>query len=172
VADIDPEALFPTGLTVTPGSYNSMFNGLLDGLQSGGWTHKPVALQTLGIMPEQWLKEAAPGRVVYVWENDGSKDIQPGRAFGGWVGALSDHVVSICMMSALQEDEYFTTQDLQLKLFRPVGGTRVRIEAEVINRSRSTGYVEARWILETGKPAGKVLAWKAIRSQAELAPRA
>ena len=88
---------------------------------------------------------------------------------GGWVGALSDHVVSICMFSALENDEHFTTQDLQIKLFRPVSGAVVRIEAEVVNRSKSTGYVEAKWMLEDGKIAVKVLAWKAIRSREALA---
>lgn len=159
------------GRVIEPGPYNTFFRGLLAGLDSGEWEQKPRALKTLGIMPEFWLKEVGRGRVVYEWPNDGSKDIQPGRAFGGWVGALSDHVVSICMFSALDEGEHFTTQDLQIKLFRPVGGEVIRIEADVVNRSKTTGYVEARWILQSGKMAVKVMAWKAIRTMDALAPR-
>ena len=160
-----------SGPDVDPGEYNSYFRSFLDGLRTGTWPGKPKALDALGILPEQWLTTVGRGRVTYVWPNDGSRDIQPGRAFGGWVAGLSDHIVSICMMSALDEGEHFTTQDLQIKLFRPVGGSLVTIEAEVVNRSKSTGYVEARWILETGKMAAKVMAWKAIRTQESLAPR-
>ncbi|MEM1149592.1 MAG: PaaI family thioesterase [Pseudomonadota bacterium] len=156
---------------ITEGPYTDWFRAFLAGIQSGDWPHKPVALRNLGILPEQWLKTLAPGRVAYVWPNDGSRDIQPDRAFGGWVGALSDHVVSICMFSALTGDEGFTTQDLQIKLFRPVPNGDISIKAEVVNRSRSTGYVEAEWRGPDGKLLVKVLAWKAIRNQSALASR-
>ncbi len=156
---------------IADGTYGVRFRGFLDGLRTGRWADKPKALVTLGIEPERWLRYAAPGHVRYIWPNDGSRDIFPGRVFGGWVGALSDHVVSICMMSALSDEENFTTQDLQIKLFRPVAGERITIEAKLVNRSRSTGYVEAEWRLPDGKLAVKVLAWKAIRSHEALAPR-
>ena len=156
---------------IAPGEYNSFFRGFLDGIQAGNWPMKPKGIATLGIMPEKWLAYAAPGHVRYVWPNDGSRDIQPGRVFGGWVAALSDHVVSICMFSALSEGEGFTTQDLQVKLFRPVGGEAITIEAKLVNRSRTTGYVEAEWRGADGKLLVKVLAWKAIRDQAALASR-
>ncbi|NBC21094.1 MAG: PaaI family thioesterase [Alphaproteobacteria bacterium] len=158
-------------ITIEEGDYTPFFRAFLDGVQSGDWEMKPLALRNLGISPEHWLKEAAPGRVRYVWPNDGSRDIQPGRAFGGWVGALSDHVVSICMFSALTGDEGFTTQDLQVKLFRPVPNGDIEIRAQVVNRSRSTGYVEAEWRGPDGKLLVKVLAWKAIRETGALGPR-
>lgn len=158
-------------IQIEEGDYTPWFRSFVDGIRKGEWPQKPRALQTLGIMPELWLKELAPGRVRYVWPNDGSRDVQDGRVFGGWVGALSDHVVSICMLSALTGDEGFTTQDLQIKLFRPVMGEEIEITANVVNRSRTTGYVEAEWRLPNGKLAVKVLAWKAIRHFRELAPR-
>lgn len=147
-----------------PQDFSPLFQGFLQGINSGDWPNKPKGIARLGIMPEDWLKQIEPGHVTYVWPNDGAHDIQPGRTFGGWVGALSDHVVSICMFSALADGEAFTTQDLQIKLFRPVGPGDITIEARVVNRSRSTGYVEAEWRLPDGKLAVKVLAWKAIRS--------
>ncbi len=158
-------------IDITEGDYTPFFRAFLTGVQGGDWDMKPLALRNLGIWPERWLKEASPGRVRYVWPNDGSRDIQPGRAFGGWVGALSDHVVSICMFSALTGDEGFTTQDLQIKLFRPVPNGDIEIIAQVVNRSRSTGYVEADWRGPDGKLLVKVLAWKAIRDQSALAAR-
>jgi acyl-coenzyme A thioesterase PaaI-like protein len=123
----------------------------------------PPAHRNLGIRPDLWVKEVEKGRVLYRWPNDGSRDIGSGRVFGGWIAALSDNVVSLCMATALEEGEGFTTQDLQVKIFRPVSGDLIEIEAWVKNRSRTTGYVEADWRLPNGKIAVKVLSWKAIR---------
>lgn len=123
----------------------------------------PPAHKNLGIRPDLWITELEKGRVVYRWPNDGSMDIASGRAYGGWIAALSDNVVSLCMASALEEGEGFSTQDLQVKMFRPVQGEEIEIEAVLKNRSRTTGYVEAEWRLPSGKIAAKILAWKAIR---------
>lgn len=158
-------------IDIAPGDYNAHFRGFLEGIQAGEWAGKPKGIAALGIEPETWLRRVAPGRVCYVWPNDGSRDVQPGRVFGGWVAALSDHVVSICMFSALKEGEAFTTQDLQIKLFRPVSGAEITIEAQVVNRSRSTGFVEADWRGPDGKLLARALAWKAIRRQEDLQSR-
>jgi acyl-coenzyme A thioesterase PaaI-like protein len=131
----------------------------------------PPAHRNMGIRPDLWAKEADIGRVLYHWPNDGSRDIGGGRVFGGWIAALSDNVVSMCMATALEAGEGFTTQDLQVKIFRPVSGELIEIEAWVRNRSRSTGYVEAEWRLPSGKVAVKVLSWKAIRSEEEFLRR-
>ena len=151
-------------LSVDLDRFAPLFRPFLEGVMSGDFPNKAPGLAKLGIMPEHWLKHVEPGHVSYVWPNDGSHDIQPNRAFGGWIGALSDHVVSICMFSALEDGEAFTTQDLQIKLFRPVSQGDITIEARVINRSKSTGYVEAEWKNADGKLLAKVLAWKAIRT--------
>ncbi len=131
----------------------------------------PPAHRNLGIRPDLWCKEAEKGRVLYRWPNDGSRDIGEGRVFGGWIAALSDNVVSMCMVTALEPGENFTTQDLQVKIFRPVSGDLIEIEAWVKNRSRTTGYVEAEWRLPDGKLAAKVLSWKAIRPAEALKAR-
>ncbi|MGB3625102.1 MAG: PaaI family thioesterase [Henriciella sp.] len=151
-------------IKVDPDQFAPLFRPFLEGIMSGDFPNKAPGLAKLGIKPERWLKHVEPGHVRFVWPNEGGHDIQPGRAFGGWVGALSDHVVSICMFSALKEGEAFTTQDLQIKFFRPVAPGDITIEARVINRSRSTGYVEAEWKDADGKLLVKVLAWKAIRT--------
>jgi acyl-coenzyme A thioesterase PaaI-like protein len=123
----------------------------------------PPAHINMGVRPDLWCKEAEVGRVLFRWPNDGSRDIGGGRVFGGWIAALSDNVVSMCMATALEAGEGFTTQDLQVKIFRPVSGPEIEIEARLVNRSRTTGYVEAEWRLPNGKVAVKVLSWKAIR---------
>ena len=131
----------------------------------------PPAHRNMGIRPDLWLKEAEVGRVLFRWPNDGSRDIASGRVFGGWIAGLSDNVVSLCMATALEEGEGFTTQDLQVKIFRPVSSGLIEIEAWVKNRSRTTGYVEADWRLPNGKVAAKVIAWKAIRPAEALEKR-
>ena len=150
------------------GDFSPRFHQWLDVLTEPGVPNIATGLQSLGIRPDLWLKEIGNGRVTYVWPNKGERDISEGRAFGGWVAGFSDHVVSICMLSALSDGEHFVTQDLQIKLFRPIMHGRVTIKAEVKNRSRTTGYVEAEWRNDDGKLAAKVLAWKAIRSETEL----
>jgi acyl-coenzyme A thioesterase PaaI-like protein len=123
----------------------------------------PPAHRNMGIRPDLWVAEAEVGRILFRWPNDGSRDIFDARVFGGWVAALSDNVVSMCMSTALEPGEGFTTQDLQVKFFRPVTGDLIEIEAWVKNRSKTIGYVEAEWRLPNGKVAVKVLSWKAIR---------
>jgi acyl-coenzyme A thioesterase PaaI-like protein len=131
----------------------------------------PPAHRNMGIRPDLWCKEAEVGRVLFRWPNDGSRDINDGRVFGGWIAALSDNIVSMCMATALEPGEGFTTQDLQVKIFRPVSGDIIEIEAWVKNRSKTTGYVEAEWRLPNGKIAAKILSWKAIRPAESFAAR-
>ena len=150
------------------GAFNRQFQQFVDRLQEPGVPNLPKGIRALGIRPDLWLAEIGNGHVTYVWPNKGERDIAEGRAFGGWVAGFSDHIVSICMFSALKDGEHFTTQDLQVKLFRPVMHGDVTIKAEVKNRSRTTGYVEAEWRNSDGKLAAKILAWKAIRTEAEL----
>ena len=151
-----------------PAEFSPRFAEFIAALTEPGVPRIPAGIRSLGIRPDLWLKEVTPGRVRYEWPNSGERDISPGRAFGGWVAGFSDHIVSICMFSALKDGEAFTTQDLQVKLFRPVAHGEVTIVAEVKNRSRTTGYVEAEWRNPDGKLAAKILAWKAIRPEAEL----
>ena len=77
-------------------------------LRSETWS-PPKGIRNLGIIPHLWLKEVSYGKVVYEWPNDGSRDIESGRVFGGWISALADHIVSMTMASALEDWEWFTT---------------------------------------------------------------
>lgn len=128
----------------------------------------PPGIRNLGIKPHLWLKEVSYGRVVYEWPNDGGRDIQKDRVFGGWIAALADHIVSMAMASALEDGEWFTTTELTTRMFRPMQSGAIRIEAQVINRGRSTGFVEANFFLENGKLAAKASAAKAIRARGEF----
>lgn len=139
-------------------------------LQSGEWK-PPVGLQNLGIRPDLWLKEYDYGHTLYEWPNTGDRDIEGGRVFGGWIAALSDHIVSITMASALDDGEWFTTMELQTRMFRPMQHGLIRVEGKLINRGRTSGYVEANWTDENGKLIANATAMKAIRSREELATK-
>lgn len=152
------------GFPTLPPHVNARIRGFMSG-------DLPPAHRNMGIRPDLWCKEAEVGRVLFRWPNDGSRDIASGRVFGGWIAGLSDNIVSMAMATALEDGEGFTTQDLQVKIFRPVSGDLIEIEARVINRSRTTGYVEAEWRLPDGKVAAKVFAWKAIRPAESLRAR-
>src|SRR5262245_39703312 len=147
---------FPAGYDQLPPHVQQRTLGFLSG-------NLPPAHRAMGIRPDLWVKEMGIGRILVRWPNDGSRDINDGRVFGGWIAALSDNIVSMCMATALEPGEGFTTQDLQIKIFRPVSGPEIEIEAKVVNRSKTTGYVEADWRLPNGKLAAKILSWKAIR---------
>lgn len=136
-------------------------------LVSGDW-QLPPGIQNLGINPREWLKEVRYGYVRYEWPNTGDRDINSGRVFGGWVAGFSDHIVSMCMASALEDGEWFTTTELQTRIFRPVEQGLIHVEGRLVSRGRTTGFVEADWRDERGRHLARISAAKAIRSMDEL----
>ena len=138
-----------------------------DRLRSGSW-ELPAGIKNLGIRPQDWLKEVRYGYVRYEWPNTGDRDISNGRVFGGWIAGFSDHIVSMCMASALDDGEWFTTTELQTRIFRPVPHGVITIEGRLVSRGRTTGFVEADWRDETGRHLVRISAAKAIRSPEAL----
>lgn len=136
-------------------------------LRSGDW-QLPAGIKNLGINPKAWLKDVSYGRTLYEWPNNGDRDIQPDRVFGGWIAGFSDHIVSMTMASALEDGEWFTTTELQTRIFRPVPNGLITIEGRLISRGRTTGFVEADWRDEKGRHLARISAAKAIRSMNEL----
>jgi len=136
-------------------------------LKAGEW-EMPIGLQNMGIRPDLWLKDVSYGRTLYEWPNDGSRDINSGRVFGGWIAGFSDHIVSMTMASALEDEEWFTTMELQTRIFRPVEAGLITIEGRLVSRGRTTGFVEADWKDENGRHLARISAAKAIRTMAEL----
>jgi acyl-coenzyme A thioesterase PaaI-like protein len=136
-------------------------------LRSGDW-QLPPGIKNLGIRPDLWLKKVSYGRTHYEWPNEGDRDINSGRVFGGWIAGFSDHIVSMTMASALEDGEWFTTTELQTRIFRPVEHGLITIEGRLISRGRTTGFVEADWRDERGRHLVRISAAKAIRKMSEL----
>ena len=140
-----------------------------DRLRSGKW-ELPPGIRNMGIRPDLWLKEGSYGRTLYEWPNEGDRDINDGRVFGGWVAGLSDHIVSMTMASALEDGEWFTTMELQTRILRPVPHGLITIEGRLVSRGRTTGLVEADWRDDKGRHLARITAAKAIREMTELRP--
>ena len=138
-----------------------------DQLRQGKWD-LPPGLKNQGIRPDLWLKEVSYGRTLYEWPNEGERDINSGRVFGGWIAALSDHIVSMTMASALEDGEWFTTQELTTRMFRPMQEGLITIEGKLVSRGRTTGFVEAEWRNDQGKLIAKAVSAKAIRALDEI----
>lgn len=137
-------------------------------LKTGEWDF-PAGIRNQGIEPHNWLKEVSYGYTRYEWPNEGQRDISMGRVFGGWIAALSDHIVSMTMASALDDDEWFTTTELTTRMLRPMTHGLIIIEGNLISRGRNTGFVEAEWRNEDGKLIAKAAAAKAIRKADDFA---
>ncbi len=146
---------------------SSQQSAFFESLKDGSW-EMPAGLKSMGIRPDLWLKDVSYGRTLYEWPNDGSRDINSGRVFGGWVAGFSDHIVSMTMASALEDGEWFTTMELQTRIFRPVGLGLITIEGRLVSRGRTTGFVEADWKDEKGRHLARISAAKAIRTMDEL----
>jgi len=138
-----------------------------DNLRSGDW-QLPPGIANLGINPKAWLKEVSYGHTRYEWPNEGDRDINNGRVFGGWIAGFSDHIVSMTMASALEDGEWFTTTELQTRIFRPVPHGLITIEGRLVSRGRTTGFVEADWRDEKGRHLARISAAKAIRPMTDL----
>ncbi len=78
-----------------------------------------------------------------------------GTLHGGVLCDLADAAMGLAFASTLDEDESFTTMDLHIHFFRPVWKAQLRAEARVIQRGKTTGYVECEVQDENGKPVAK-----------------
>ena len=95
-----------------------------------------------------------PNKVEASWECSPDYLNSRGVLFGGYYAVLADAVLAFASMTVLDNDEVYSTQDLQLSFFKPVSRGIISIPAEVVTRTRSRVYTECRFI----DAAGAVLA--------------
>lgn len=79
-----------------------------------------------------------------------------GTLHGGIICDLSDAAMGIAMATTLEEDESFTTLDLNAKYFKPVWRARLTANATVVRRTRTLGLVECDVTDESGSLVAKV----------------
>lgn len=88
------------------------------------------------------IGEAADGRAVGSFQ-PGPQHANPmGTLHGGVLCDLADATMGMAFMSTLGDGETLTTLDLHINFLHPVWTGQLRSEARVIQRGKSTGYVE------------------------------
>ena len=78
-----------------------------------------------------------------------------GALHGGVLCDLADATMGIAFATTLEPEESFTTMDLRIDFFRPVWKARLRSEARVVHRGKTTGYIECDVRDENGKHIAK-----------------
>lgn len=78
-----------------------------------------------------------------------------GTLHGGVLCDLADATMGMAFMSTLEAGESLTTLDLHINFLRPVWTGQLRSEARVIQRGRTTGYVECDVLDVSGKLVAK-----------------
>jgi uncharacterized protein (TIGR00369 family) len=99
------------------------------------------------------------GRVSMDWEIDDRFVMPDGVMFGGHVASVADHVTGLVSMTVLTEnDDRFRTSRLETNFFRPIMKPKARIEARIVNVSRSLIHAEADFSNDAGKLAARISA--------------
>ena len=96
--------------------------------------------------PSRW----EPGRVWSTWQVDPEMLTPWGSVFGGYLAALADEIAGQAAFSVLEPGETFGTSDLRISPLRPVREGTISIQASVLQRGRSTIYVEVEFRGEDG----------------------
>jgi uncharacterized protein (TIGR00369 family) len=87
-------------------------------------------------------KEIASGRAT-VTLAAGPQHANPmGTLHGGILCDIADAAMGMAFASTLAPEESFTTVELKINFFRPVWQARLTAEGTVVQRGRTTGYVE------------------------------
>jgi uncharacterized protein (TIGR00369 family) len=101
------------------------------------------------------IGEIGDGRAVASFQ-PGPQHANPmGTLHGGVLCDLADAAMGTAFATTLQPDESFTTMDLHIHFFRPVWKAQLRAEAHVVQRGKTTGYIECDVQDENGKLVAK-----------------
>lgn len=131
---------------------------ILDSIASGN----PEPIPFVDTLDMPGLAHWERGRIRQEWIVRPDLFHPRGAVFGGFLAALADRALGLVTMTVLEDDEAFTTADLNVSFFRPVASGTLRIEAVVIHRGRSLIQVEATFTREDGKLAAKASASQAV----------
>jgi uncharacterized protein (TIGR00369 family) len=134
------------------------WGSLLDAVAAGA----PPPIPFVDTLELPGLEKWEPGRIWQAWTVREDLFHPRGALFGGYIAALADRALGLVTMTVLEDDEAFTTADLNVSFFRAVSSGVLRIEAEVIHRGRSLIQTEATFTRDDGKLAAKASASQAV----------
>ena len=101
------------------------------------------------------VAEIAGGRAVATLQSGPQHANPMGTLHGGILCDLTDAAMGMAFVSTLEPDQSFTTVELRINFFRPVWTAKLTAEALVIQRGKTTGYVECTVRDESGKLVAK-----------------
>jgi uncharacterized protein (TIGR00369 family) len=123
----------------------------LQRLAEGNATMPPIA-RLIGFD----LKLIELGRSVMELEA-GERHANPmGTLHGGVICDVADAAMGTAFATTLEDDESFTTLDLNAKYFKPIWKARLRATARVTKRTRTLGLIECDVEDEKGSLVAKV----------------
>jgi len=101
------------------------------------------------------ITESAGGRTLATLQTGPQHANPMGTLHGGILCDLTDAAMGVAFASTLEPGQSFTTIELRINFFRPVWTAKLTAEAIVIQRGRTTGYVECTVKDESGKLVAK-----------------
>lgn len=96
------------------------------------------------------------------WDVDPLYANPDGSIYGGWIAAMADNLLYLVATTVFKEVENASTSDLQRFFMRPIKQGRIRIEARVIERSRSAILCDCSFFLPDGKLAARATAQQSV----------
>lgn len=78
-----------------------------------------------------------------------------GTVHGGVLCDIADAAMGVAFAGGLAEGESFTTVDLNIRFFRPVGETHLVAIARVVHRGKTVGSVECEVTDAEGRPVAR-----------------
>jgi uncharacterized protein (TIGR00369 family) len=101
------------------------------------------------------VTEIAGGGAVATLQSGPQHANPMGTLHGGILCDLADAAMGMAFVSTLESDQSFTTVELRINFFRPVWSAKLVAEAIVIQRGKTTGYVECTVRDESSKLVAK-----------------
>ena len=126
------------------------YSKILDDIASGALSTSSISSAAATTLDIPELLNWQRGQVRAKWQVNADYLNSRGALFGGYYGVLADMVLAFSAMTVLEDNEHYTTQDLQLSFFKPVFSGTVYFTAQVVTRTRSRVYCDCRFLDEQG----------------------
>jgi len=101
------------------------------------------------------IAEVSNGRAVTRLQTGPQHANPMGTLHGGILCDIADAAMGISLATTLEPDQSFTTMELKINFLRPVWISKLTAEANVIQRGRTTAYVECKVSDENEKLVAK-----------------
>lgn len=117
----------------------------------------PPWVEHMRVHEENLVHTVEAGRIGSTWTPGKQFSLPDGYVQGGLLTALADGGQWLAIATTLEALEPWVTLDLHIRFVRPIkAGESVEIESRVMNRSRTSAFVETTFTRADGKLAAKV----------------